>query len=211
MPIFMHSIDFAVHRLICDAGVLARNLGCCLGLLDRRAMLILRATLDRFDNDFIHNLPRVLATPPSPSLSHNEQQLPSGWPGPRAMQALVQMAVPLFIFAATSTSPGPNSPNVDEFHTVAHIAPLCPQRTQLHRIFRQDVPSFRDFLVDPNKRGTNPFWADEKAAHERIATRCVELLAGHLKEDICNLKMPGTARAGIEPAAISSHLPAEVR
>jgi hypothetical protein len=58
--------------------------------------------------------------------------------------------------------------------------------------------SFRDFLVDPNKRGTNPFWVDESATHERIATRCLELLSssGHLRKDICNPKMPGTARAG---------------
>ena len=70
---------------------------------------------------------------------------------------------------------------------------------------------FRDFLVDPDKRGANPFWVDEKATHETIATRCLELLSSHLKEDICDLKMPGTARADVELAVIDAHLPADVR
>jgi hypothetical protein len=73
--------------------------------------------------------------------------------------------------------------------------------------------SFRDFLVDSDKRDTNPFWIDERAIHERIATRCLELLSsnGHLREDICNMKMPGMARADVRPAVIDSYLPADVQ
>lgn len=73
--------------------------------------------------------------------------------------------------------------------------------------------SFRDFLVDPSKHATNPFWIDEKATHEKIAMRCLALLSSndHLKKDICNLEMPGTARVDIPLAAIDSHLPADVR
>lgn len=73
--------------------------------------------------------------------------------------------------------------------------------------------SFRDFLVDSDKCGTNSFWIDESATHERIMTRCLELLSsnGHLRKDICNLKIPGMAHADIQPAVIDLYLPADDR
>ena len=73
--------------------------------------------------------------------------------------------------------------------------------------------SFRDFLVDPDKHGINPFWMDEKATHETIAARCLDLLlcSGRLRQDICNLGVSRLARTDIDPAIIKSHLPADVR
>ena len=71
--------------------------------------------------------------------------------------------------------------------------------------------SFHDFLVDHNKQGTNPFWIDRGATNDKIATRCLELLSDHLKKDICDLRIPGTARADIESSVIDSHLPSYVR
>jgi hypothetical protein len=72
--------------------------------------------------------------------------------------------------------------------------------------------SFRDFLVDPEKRD-NPFWVDEKATHEQIAAKSLELLSssGHLKRDICDLKRLGATRAGVTPSIIESCLPSEIR
>ncbi|KAK0714784.1 hypothetical protein B0H67DRAFT_536753 [Lasiosphaeris hirsuta] len=71
--------------------------------------------------------------------------------------------------------------------------------------------SFHDFLIDPNKQSTNPFWIDRCTTNEKIAIRCLELLSDHLKKDICNLRMLGTARADIEPSVIDLHLPSDVR
>lgn len=225
------------------------------------------------------------------ALSQRERQLPTDWPGPDAVRALVQMAVPLFIFAATvcrfiedprwsdpagqlakvleyqsrtqhseidkldatyrpvldQLLKGPKAAQkslVDEFQTV--VGPIillaeplstsslaCLLRIDRSVIDRRlaslhsvlSVPdsgespvrilhlSFRDFLIDPDKRVTNPFWVDERATHERIATRCLELLStgGYLKKDICNQEMSGTARTDISPALIESRLPAAVR
>jgi hypothetical protein len=69
--------------------------------------------------------------------------------------------------------------------------------------------SFRDFLVDTEKRETNPFWVDEKDAHNKLATRCLELLSAgdNLKEDICNLRTPERPRADVDKQTIDSHLP----
>ncbi|KXX72775.1 Vegetative incompatibility protein HET-E-1, partial [Madurella mycetomatis] len=222
-------------------------------------------------------------------LSHDEQQLPSGWPGPLAIQALVQMAVPLFIFAATVCrfieDPGWPDPAtqlakvleyqsmtqqseidkldatyrpvldrlltcsetvkrslLDEFRTVVGSIVLLAEPLSIRSLARLlhihenvvvcrlrplhsvlNVPasvespvrmfhlSFRDFLIDPAKCETNPFWVDEKASHEKIAASCIKLLDSHLKEDICNLRMPGTPHKGVEPAVINSHFPAEVQ
>jgi hypothetical protein len=73
--------------------------------------------------------------------------------------------------------------------------------------------SFRDFLVDSDKRDTNLFWVDKRGTHERIAISCLQLLdsSGHLRKDICNLKLPGTPRAIVESGAIDKSLPADVR
>ena len=68
-----------------------------------------------------------------------------------------------------------------------------PERTIGHRLSMLrsvlDIPfdsatpvklfhlSFRDFLVDPKNREANPFWVDEGKAHERLATKCLNLLS----------------------------------
>lgn len=221
-------------------------------------------------------------------LSSSDRQLPSNWPGTGAIQTLVQMAVPLFIFAATTCRFIKDAPTsrlnevlsyhsmiehdefdqfdatyrpvldrliaekkeaakrslVEEFRTVvgsivllaeplstASLAELLNTSSSiidrrlisLHSVL--SVPasaecpvrmfhlSFRDFLIDRDKRNTNPFWIDERATHEKIANRCLELLSSgnRLRKDICNLNMPGMARAEVEPALINSHLPADVR
>ncbi|KAJ8067013.1 hypothetical protein OCU04_004393 [Sclerotinia nivalis] len=73
--------------------------------------------------------------------------------------------------------------------------------------------SFRDFLTDIEKCGTNHFWVDEKDAHKNLATRCLELLSigESLKKDICNLLTPEKPRADIDKQTIDFHLPSEIQ
>ncbi|KAH8782169.1 hypothetical protein BGZ57DRAFT_886496 [Hyaloscypha finlandica] len=73
--------------------------------------------------------------------------------------------------------------------------------------------SFRDFLVDTEKRETNPFWVDEKDAHNKLATRCLKLLSTgeNLKKDICNLRTPERPRADVDKQTIASHLPSDIQ
>ena len=60
--------------------------------------------------------------------------------------------------------------------------------------------SFRDFLIDPATRATNPFYVDEEKTHKRITNSCLRFMdfSGYLKEDISNLKMPVTLRTEVE-------------
>jgi NACHT domain len=73
--------------------------------------------------------------------------------------------------------------------------------------------SFRDFLVDTEKRETNPFWVDEVDAHNKLVTRCLELLStgNNLKEDICNLRTPERPRSDIDRQTIDLHLPSDIQ
>jgi hypothetical protein len=73
--------------------------------------------------------------------------------------------------------------------------------------------SFRDFLVDPVKRDTNPFWVDEKMAHEHLASKCLNLLSerNYLKTDICNLGAPGRLRTEVDQKKVNDCLPADVQ
>ncbi|KAF3926024.1 hypothetical protein ABW20_dc0108314 [Dactylellina cionopaga] len=72
--------------------------------------------------------------------------------------------------------------------------------------------SFRDFLLDNTLRGKYPFWIDEKESHFMIASKCIDLMSSEgLKENICNLKSPGTLRHEIDSWIIEDHLPSELR
>ena len=80
-----------------------------------------------------------------------------------------------------------------------------------------DVPvrllhlSFREFLVDASKE-KSPFWVDERARHERLASHCLELMSGPngLRQDMCSLQ-PGSLRSEIDEGKIISHLSPELQ
>lgn len=73
--------------------------------------------------------------------------------------------------------------------------------------------SFRDFLLDPQKRGRSPFWIDERETHERLANKCLQLMSNPkvLRQNMCNLPRPGTLRNEIDSRTIGDSLPPEVR
>ena len=73
--------------------------------------------------------------------------------------------------------------------------------------------SFRDFLLDSQKRGKSPFWIDESETHRRLATKCLQLISSSkgLKQNICKLSSPGTLRSEIDKRILDEYLPAEVR
>jgi len=215
------------------------------------------------------------------------RQLPANWPGQPSIQILVEMAIPLFIFAATVCrfladrrcgNPDEQLQEIMEYrtrsqesqldttylpvlnqlvnglmgrkkkkaledfrHIVGSIVILAsPLSTSslarilliskdtiyarldlLHSVLSipalPDAPvrllhlSFRDFLVDPEKRDTNPFWVDEKEAHKMMAAHCLRLMKEHLKADICGLEDPGTLRSAVNQQRIHEVLPPEVQ
>jgi hypothetical protein len=96
---------------------------------------------------------------------------------------------------------------LDLLHSALNIPPEPESPVRLLHV------SFRDFLLDPEKRGTSPFWVDELIAHRKIATSCLRILStgGYLKKDICNLQKPGKPRAEVDKRTMDACLPAHVR
>jgi hypothetical protein len=73
--------------------------------------------------------------------------------------------------------------------------------------------SFRDFLIDPDKRYTNPFWMNETETHKMVLAKCLERMSqpGILQENICNLPGHGTLRAEIDSRIIANYLPLDMQ
>jgi hypothetical protein len=47
--------------------------------------------------------------------------------------------------------------------------------------------SFRDFLLDPEKRETNPFWVDEQQTYKQLVVYCLCIMSGCLRTNIYGL------------------------
>jgi hypothetical protein len=71
--------------------------------------------------------------------------------------------------------------------------------------------SFRDFLLDPEKCETNPFWVDEQQTHKQLAAHCLRVMSESLRADICGLQAPGTPRSSIKPETLETSLPSAVQ
>jgi hypothetical protein len=71
--------------------------------------------------------------------------------------------------------------------------------------------SFRDFLLDPDKRETNPFWVNEEQTHKQLAAHCLRVMSDCLRTDICGLQTPGTPRQAVDPKIVEANLPSEVQ
>ncbi|KAF2685435.1 hypothetical protein K458DRAFT_239113, partial [Lentithecium fluviatile CBS 122367] len=219
------------------------------------------------------------------SRTREERSLPLDWPGERCIQTLVNMAVPLFIFAATvclfvgeaSGNPRRRLKDILGYETedvsklgmtylpilkslfstqdkkekrklsrefqeivgsiVVLESPLSidslarllrkakddisSRLDSLHSVLstpnRDDVTvrllhlSFREFLVDTSIK-KSPFWVDERARHERLASHCLELMSGldGLRQNMCALE-PGTLRSEVNEGKITSYLSPELQ
>lgn len=124
--------------------------------------------------------------------------------------SIVILASPLsatFLDRLLGVPEGTVDSRIDLLHSVLSIPSRPDHPIRLLHL------SFRDFLVDTEKRETNPFWVDEKDAHNKLATRCLNHLSTseNLKKDICNLRIPERPRADVDKQTIDSHLPFDIQ
>ncbi|KAI9777314.1 MAG: hypothetical protein M1839_008922 [Geoglossum umbratile] len=217
-----------------------------------------------------------------------QRSLSPNWPRRDQIQALVELAVPLFIFAATACryiADRHDNPTkrlevilqcqsathvskldrtylpilsqlfddgdevdkqrkTNEFRDIvgsivvlesplsisslAHLSQISKEDIRcrldsLHSVLSipnsEDLPvrllhlSFRDFLVDPQKKGKSPFWVDKRETHERLASKCLELLSSPegLQQNMCKLLNPGTLRSEIDERTIAICLSPELQ
>ena len=217
-----------------------------------------------------------------------QRSLPLEWPSKDQIQALVEMAVPLFVFAATvcryigekRDNPKKRLETFLQYQTVNEVSKLdktyLPILTQLfddedglgkerqtgefrdvvgsiillesplsipslahlldiprediscrldslHSVLNipvdEDLPvrllhlSFRDFLLDIQKCGKNPFWINEKETHKSLASKCLQLLSSPkgLRQNMCSLASPGILKSEISYQTMSNALSQEVQ
>ncbi|MCJ1464392.1 hypothetical protein MMC07_003005 [Pseudocyphellaria aurata] len=72
-------------------------------------------------------------------------------------------------------------------------------------------PSFRDFLINNKRCDDGRFYISQESAHMELSRSCLQLLAGTLKRDICNLRMPGTLIHEVQRSKIDHHLSRDVQ
>ncbi|KID92201.1 P-loop NTPase [Metarhizium guizhouense ARSEF 977] len=189
-----------------------------------------------------------------------DRRLPLTWPGHETVQALVRMATPLFIFAATvcrflaDLRWHPDDPLIEGLDKVEKVELLqqfraivgsiiilarplsvlslerilcIPKRYIEHKLDGLysvlsvpkvwDAPvrllhlSFRDFLLDPDKKDDNPFWVNESTAHDTMASNCFRLMDDSLRKNICNLKDPAALQSSIDPERVNECIPDDVQ
>lgn len=68
--------------------------------------------------------------------------------------------------------------------------------------------SFQEFLISPKKQGNSPFRVDKKRTHQKLASRCLELMSGSsgLRQNICSLSGPGVLRGEIDEKTVATNL-----
>jgi hypothetical protein len=92
-------------------------------------------------------------------------------------------------------------------HAILDIPESPDEPLRLHH------PSFRDFLLNKNRCRDANFWVDEISTHEKLASRCLELMSAPngLRQDMCSLSDPCTLRSEIEEEMVTSSLPPELQ
>ena len=72
--------------------------------------------------------------------------------------------------------------------------------------------SFRDFLLDPEKRVNSQFWINKKDTHRLLVIKCLLLIssAKGIRKNIYKLSSPGSSRNEIDKRLLDQPLPVEV-
>ncbi|KAF3918216.1 hypothetical protein ABW20_dc0108198 [Dactylellina cionopaga] len=68
-------------------------------------------------------------------------------------------------------------------------------------------PSFRDFLLDPDRCLDADFQVNERETAKKMALRCIGIMQGTLRKDICGLGLPGVRIEDVENTVIDKSIP----
>jgi hypothetical protein len=72
-------------------------------------------------------------------------------------------------------------------------------------------PSFREFLLDPQRCSDKQYWVDEKLMHFKLTEACLEVMSGSLKKNICSLESPGSLTSDVEKDVLIRCLPSHLQ
>ncbi|TXB95921.1 hypothetical protein FocTR4_00016446 [Fusarium oxysporum f. sp. cubense] len=118
--------------------------------------------------------------------------------------SLVLLANPLSIFPLAKllgVDTWSISSQVDPLRSVIDV-PEDDSPLQLHHL------SFRDYILS---QSAGNLQVSETETQARLASRCLGLMRGTLKVDICGLLSPGKSHSDIEPSTVDEHLSVEIQ
>ncbi|KAJ4287996.1 hypothetical protein N0V90_012012 [Kalmusia sp. IMI 367209] len=92
-----------------------------------------------------------------------------------------------------------------DLHTIFPIPEHNDRPIRLHH------PTFRDFILDQTRCSDPNFRVDGKEAHKTLADRCISIMSKMLRQDICNLKLPGTRTRDVDARQIEQCIPSELQ
>jgi archaellum biogenesis ATPase FlaH len=71
--------------------------------------------------------------------------------------------------------------------------------------------SFREFLLDEKRCPNHQLRINKQKKHNDLFVACLTLMSTHLKQDICNLRLPGALASGVETSKVEECLPPSVQ
>ncbi|KAL6811852.1 WD40-repeat-containing domain protein [Trichoderma camerunense] len=94
---------------------------------------------------------------------------------------------------------------LDELHSVLDVPEGQYSPIRLLHI------SFRDFLLDEQRRLGAQFRINKAQTHRDLAENCLRTMSNALTRDICGLRMPGTIIKDVDARKVQEYVPAELQ
>jgi hypothetical protein len=94
---------------------------------------------------------------------------------------------------------------LNSLHSVLNISEDLTQPVRLLH------PSFRDFLLDPQRCPDERFWVNDKMIHRRLAEDCLRVMSQHLRKNICNLPSPGFLARDVDDNEVALFVPSHLQ
>jgi hypothetical protein len=79
------------------------------------------------------------------------------------------------------------------------------------RLIRLLHPSFREFLLDSQRCSNTTFYIDAKEAHRHLFECCLRVMSSCLRQDMCDLRRPGTRFGDVLRSDVDSKVPFAVQ
>ncbi|KAF2625753.1 hypothetical protein BU25DRAFT_473202 [Macroventuria anomochaeta] len=147
-----------------------------------------------------------------------ERMLAADWPATHQILALVELAVPLFIYAATMCRYiGTKGSNPEGYlgkwlyafrEVVGSIVVLESPLSTISLACLLQIPQEEIKCLLDSLHSVHSVPDNERSTHMKLASRCLELMSGlsGLRQDMCSLSGPGVLRSEIDEGTVASSL-----
>ena len=104
-----------------------------------------------------------------------------------------------------SLTQGEVAESLEDLHSILDVPENKSLPIRLHH------PSFRDFILNPERCSDQRLWVDKTKANAALANGCLWIMSKKLRKDICDLQLPGAEVKDVHNEKIEQCLPAELQ